>query len=134
MCLRLVLTQRVSALRPQGGRNWRAEELKGTRAQGLPDLQPLKRLRLCGGGCPGGRCPVAEVMFRCWHRLVGPRDGALSEELGKVGLGRWGDGRGSPVNKLGPEPGNHLLLIELVWHFFFISWQGERPRVCTGHF
>ena len=38
---------------------------------------------------------------------------------GRLGLGRWGDGRGSPVNKLGPEPGNHLLLIELVGPFFF---------------
>ena len=55
VCLRVGLTQRVSAARPQGGRNWRAEELKETRAQGLPDLEPLERLRLCGGGCPGGR-------------------------------------------------------------------------------
>ena len=67
----------------------------------------------------GPAASVAEVMFRCWHRLVGPRDGALSEELGQVGLERWGDGRGSPVNKIGPELGNHLLLIELVGPFFF---------------
>lgn len=73
----------------------------------------------------GPAASVAEVMFRCWHRLVGPRDGALSEELGKVDLGRWGDGRGSPVNKIRPKLGNHLLLIELVGPFFFFFFSGK---------
>ena len=77
----------------------------------------------------GPAASVAKVMFRCWHRLVGPRDGALSEELGKVGLGRWGDGRGSPVNKIGPELGNRLLLIELVGPFFFFLARGASQGV-----
>lgn len=49
--------------------------------------------------------PSAEVMLGWWHhRLVGPRDGALSKELGEVDVGRWREGRGSRVNKLRPEP------------------------------
>lgn len=33
-------------------------------------------------------------------------------------MGRWGECRGSQVNKLGPERGNHLLLIKLFGPFF----------------
>lgn len=75
---------------------------------------------------PGGSVASdAEVMLGCRHLLVGPQDGALSEELGEVGLGRWGEGRGSPVNKLGSEPRNHLLLIKLFRPLFS---RGKRPQ------
>lgn len=81
---------------------------------------------MCGGRAPVA--PGAEVMLRCWYHQEGLRDGALSEELREVGVGRWGECRGSQVNKLGPERGNHLLLIKLFGPFFLV------PRVCTGHF
>lgn len=64
----------------------------------------------------GARGPAtlgAEVMLGCWRCPVGPRDEALSEELGEVGVGSWGQGRGSLANNLRTEPGNHFLLIKL---------------------
>lgn len=93
VCVRGALTQRV--------------RLRGRRAGGIGALcegglctEPERRCRALGprasGKAPGGRrrisrgpaAPGAEVMLRCWHRLVGVRDGALSEELGEAGLGR----------------------------------------------
>lgn len=105
------MTQRVPAAGPPGEAELAPRRGEGGLRRnpganaGLPGLEPLERRWHGEAVNRVPAAPGAEVMLGWWdHRRMGPRAGALSEGLGEVGLGRWGEGRGSRVNKRRPEP------------------------------